>query len=118
MSGQVRKFKTGAFRDTDVQKLNYIGSLSPLVLRRFTQYMQEHNLKVGDLQRDEGNWKKGMPTQSYMKSKLRHIIDTWLTFEGYENYDIEELLCAELFNVQGQLHNILVEKLKRKGKLC
>ena len=110
----MRKFKTGATRDNDEQKLNYIGSLSPLVLRRFAQFMRDHNIKGSKLKRDEANWKKGMPKQSYMESKARHYVDTWLTYEGYENWDIEDLLCADLFNTMGHLHEILVEKLKKK----
>jgi len=111
---KVQKFKTGAFRDTDTQKINIIGSFSPLVIRRFAEFMRDHNIKNGELQRDESNWKKGMPTKSYMESHARHSLDTWLTFEGYENFNIEDLLCADLFNTMGHLHEILVEKLQKK----
>ena len=110
----IRKFATGATRDNDIQKINIIGSLSPLVLRRFAQFMRDHNIKSGELKRDEANWKKGMPVQSYMESKARHWLDIWITFEGYENFNIEDLLCADLFNTMGHLHEILVKKLKKK----
>jgi len=112
----MRKFNSGAFRDNDTQKLNYIGSFSPLVLRRFAQFMRDHNIKNGELQRDEGNWKKGMPKQSYFESKMRHLMDAWITHEGYEDGDIEDQLCADIFNAQGYLHEILVNKLKKKFK--
>ena len=110
----MRRFKSGAFRDNDKQKINIIGSFSPLVIRRFAEFMRDHNIKEGALQRDEANWKKGMPTKSYFESKARHWLDTWLTFEDYENFNIEDLLCADLFNTMGHLHEILIKKLKRR----
>jgi len=116
----VRKFDTGAFRDNDTQKLNYIGSFSPLVLKRFAEYMRNHNIKDGKLQRTEGNWKKGMPIQSYMESKARHFVEGWIEYEGYGNDDIEillDLLCAEMFNVMGHIHTILVGQLKNKSTI-
>jgi hypothetical protein len=116
----MRIFNTGATRDNDEQKLNYTGSLSPLVLKRFVKFMRDHNIKGGELQRDESNWKKGIPQQSYMDSKIRHIIDTWLLHEGYlteaEIDDIEETLCAEIFNSMGMLREILVKKIRDKSK--
>jgi len=111
---KMRKFKTEAFRDNDKSKLNIIGSLSPLVLRRFCKFMHDHNIKAGKLIRDEANWKKGMPKQSYMESLGRHFLDTWILHEGYEKGNIEELLCADIFNTMGYLHEILIEKLKRR----
>lgn len=110
----MRKFSTGATRDNDEQKINIIGSFSPLVICRFAQFMRNHNIKGGELKRDEANWKKGMPKQSYFESKARHFLDTWKTHEGYEIGDIEEMLCADLFNTQGHLHELLVTKLKHK----
>lgn len=112
----MRKFVTGATRDNDAQKLNYIGSLSPLVLRRFTQFMRDHNIKGGELKRNEANWKKGMPLKSYIESKMRHFVDTWILHEGYEEGNIIEMLCADLFNTQGYLHELLVKQLKTKKK--
>ncbi len=110
----MRKFSTGAFRDNDVHKINIIGSFSPLVIRRFAEFMRDHNIKDGEFIRDEGNWKKGMPTQSYFESKARHYLNTWITHEGYEDGDIEDQLCADLFNTMGHLQNILVKRLKKK----
>ena len=112
----MRKFKSGATRNNDEQKINIIGSFSPLVVCRFAQFMRDHNIKDGKLKRDEANWKKGMPKQSYLESKARHFLDTWKTHEGYEDGNIEEMLCADIFNSMGHLHELLVEKLKAKRK--
>lgn len=116
----MRKFKSGATRDNDEQKINYIGSFSPLVLRRFAQFMRDHNIKGGELKRNEANWKKGMPKQCYIESKMRHFVDFWITHEGYEDGNIEDQLCADIFNAQGYLHELLVKKLKKnvKSNIC
>jgi len=118
----MRKFTTGAFRDNDEQKLNYTGSLSPLVLKEFVSFMRKHNIKGGKLNRNEGNWKKGFPKQSYMDSKLRHLMETWLLHDGFldpdliNDEDLIETLCAELFNTMGYLHVLLLERLKKQLK--
>ena len=38
-----RTFNSGASRDTDLGKLDYEGSLSPLVLKKYVEYMQRNN---------------------------------------------------------------------------
>jgi len=111
----MRIFKSGATRDNDTQKLNYTGSLSPIVLKCFTEFMRKHNIKNGKLQRDESNWKKGMPKQSYMDSKFRHFMMTWLLHDKFikndkDNSKLIESLCAELFNTMGFLHVLLIKQ--------
>src|SRR3990167_8252897 len=117
----MRKFKTGATRDSDLDKYDYEGFLSPLVLRRFAQYMHKHRIQADGKLRDSNNWQKGIPKDAYIKSGLRHYMDFWLEHEGYKSReDIEEALCAILFNIQGYLFEILKEKeengKKEKGK--
>ena len=111
----MREFDTGATRDGDTDKYDYEGFLSPLVLRRFAQYMHKHRMQADGKLRDSDNWQKGIPKEAYMKSRFRHFIDTWLIHRGWQeksdrNEDIEDLLCAELFNAMGQLHEVLKEK--------
>ena len=60
-----------------------------------------------------GNWKKGFPKDSFIESKLRHAITTWNIYEGYEDGDLIKSLCAELFNIHGLLHVLLIEELER-----
>lgn len=129
----VRKFDTGAFRDTDSHKLQFTRSLSPIVLIRYVEFMREHN-NTADGQRDEGNWKKGFTRKSYMESKFRHLIETWLIQDGLKEYldldpkqldnvddlmleELIESLCAEFFNTQGFLHVLLLEQRERREKL-
>lgn len=104
----MRTFDTGATRDTEVGKLDYEGFLSPLVLRRFAEYMDKHRYQADGNVRDSDNWQKGIPMDAYMKSGWRHFMDWWtLHRDPNIDGDIEEALAAMLFNVQGYLHELL-----------
>ena len=121
-STEIRKFDTGATRDTVEGKLDYVKALSPIVLRRYVQYLDKHRVQSDGNMRDFDNWKKGIPLETYHSSKGRHFMATWLLAEGYEvsdNHgpvDEEDALCGELFNVMGRLHEILKAKLASTDK--
>lgn len=107
----MRLFEGGATRDSDVGKPDYQGYLSPLVIERFGEYMLRHQTQADGTLRSSDNWKKGMPKDAFMKSGFRHFMDWWLDHEGYEaKEDLEEALCALMFNVMGYLHEHLVEE--------
>jgi hypothetical protein len=107
--GSARTFDTGATRNSDEGKLDYEGFLSPLVLRRFAEYMHACRGMAGDQLRASDNWQKGIPQDVYMKSMWRHFMDVW---QGHRESNGEALdddaLCALLFNVMGMLHEQLV----------
>lgn len=109
----VRHFETGATRSDDSGKLDFDGFYSPIVMRRFAQYMHKCRKLPDGTMRDSGNWKAGIPIKQYIKSLWRHFFAVWSWFNGYDpDYvDIEEELCAVIFNAQGVLH----EHLKAKG---
>jgi hypothetical protein len=108
---KMREFDTGATRDTDEDKFDYEGFLSPIVIKRFGEYMHKHRKQADGKLRDSDNWQKGIPKKAYIKSAIRHFHDWWMEHRGYEsNEGIEEALCALLFNVQGYLHEHLKEK--------
>ncbi len=108
-------FPSGATRDSSDDKLNYVGFLSPTVLRRYAEYIQSHRIQTDGTLRAADNWKKGIPLQRYMESLMRHIMDVWLIHDGVECADIrdghvvtiEEALCAVIFNASGYLHELL-----------
>jgi len=110
----MRKFSTGATRDDDADKLDFEGFISPVVLKRYAEYLHKHREQADGKMRDSDNWQKGIPATTYMKSKCRHFMDTWLIHRGYPevaiNDDIEESLCAELFNTMGYLFEILKDE--------
>jgi hypothetical protein len=108
----MRTFETGATRDSDDGKLDYDGFLSPLALERFAQYMHKHRLQADGKLRDSDNWKKGIPIQQYLKSKWRHFVDVWKQLHGLPGADtLEDSLCADLFNTQGLLHEVVKARL-------
>jgi hypothetical protein len=108
--GEIRKFDTGATRDTDDGKLCYSGFLNPFVIKRYAEYMHKHRMQSDGTLRDPDNWQKGMSQAVYMDSKYRHFMDTWMWFYGDTSIDIEEVLCAEMFNTMGFLLEVMRKK--------
>jgi hypothetical protein len=103
-----RVFETGATRDSEDGKLDFEGFLSPAVIQRYGEYMDGcRHLPDGTL-RDSDNWQQGIPITVYMKSKWRHFLETWtLHRKGVHGKQLEDSLCAELFNTMGMLHEEL-----------
>lgn len=104
-----RQFKTGAIRDIDTHKEDYIETISWSAMKRYAQYMTGKKKKYG-----EGNFKKGIPIESYEQSMVRHI-QKYLEnkYEGGNNEKEEDHLSAILFNVFGIIHEEL--KLDKKS---
>ena len=102
-NSHVRTFESGATRDTDDGKLDYDGFLSPLVLRRYAEYMHKNRVQSDGTLRASDNWQKGIPREAYMKSMWRHFMDVW-DQHHWEDGARNEALCALLFNVMGYLH--------------
>jgi len=104
----MRTFDSGATRDNDTSKLDYVRALSPIVLKRYVQYLAEHRVQADGKLRDFDNWKKGIPIDTYLSSLGRHFMDVWLDLDIYKSeQDIETSLCAVIFNSMGMLHEIL-----------
>jgi hypothetical protein len=102
----MRVFDSGAKRDSDTEKEDYIESISWLTLRRLAFYMKSKEKLYG-----RGNWQKGIPIEEYEKSMMRHLQKYFC--KKYYDIDIEpgvDHLAAALFNLQGLIHE--QEKLK------
>lgn len=99
----ITTFDTGAIRDSQDGKEDYIETISWTAFRRYAQYMTGKKKKYG-----AGNFKKGIPVDSYEASLVRHV-QKYLA-NKYENQGIEkeeDHLSAILFNVFGIMHEEL-----------
>lgn len=107
----IRTFGTGATRDTDEGKPDYEGYLSPAVLAAFGRYMLRHSTQPDGQVRASDNWQKGIPLPAYMKSAFRHFVDWWTIHRNDRQpvnaVDVEEAVCALIFNACGYLHEHL-----------
>ena len=107
---EVRRFESGATRDTDAGKFDYEGFLSPVVLREYARYMHKHRVQADGSLRAADNWQRGIPKDAYMASMFRHFMDVWMFHRGIapeSGVDQVEALCALMFNVQGMLFELL-----------
>jgi len=117
---EVRAFDTGATRSKDSNKPDYEGFLSPLVIERYGNYMHAHRVQADGSLRDSDNWQKGIPKSAYAKSLIRHVMQFHKLHRGHEVFDwdtgadinVEDMLCAIIFNAMGYLHETLKEDLK------
>ncbi len=113
----MRRFESGATRNSEEGKLDYEGFLSPLVLKRYAEYLNSHRELEDGTTRDSDNWQQGIPLSVYMKSMWRHFMDLWTLHRRPQvppeddARPIEVACCAVLFNVSGYLHELL----KRRG---
>ena len=111
-NGVIRRFESGATRDTAEGKLDFEGFLSPLVLQAFAEYMHRNRKMADGSLRSSDNWQKGIPVATYVKSLWRHFFAAWAWHRdertNYSDADAQiENLCGVLFNAQGALHEIL-----------
>lgn len=106
-----RVFDSGAIRDTAVGKPDFEGYLSPLVIRKFGEYMLTHQIDPDGNPRASDNWQKGFPRGVLMSSLWRHFVDVWAAHRGHDpEIDIADALCAVLFNAMAYLHAVLEER--------
>lgn len=115
--GEMTAFASGATRSADDDKLDIEGFYHPAVMRRYAQYLHKHRKQADGKMRGSDNWQKGIPIWRYVKSLLRHALDTWLHHRGQGHLagcaDEEDCICAVLFNTQG----LLLEKLIERGEV-
>lgn len=117
---KIREFETGATRDTDLNKPDYEGFLSPLVLKRFGEYMNKHRKQSDGKLRDSDNWQKGFGDKHFnvcMKSLTRHFMDLWLFHRGYRGREtIDDALAGILFNAMAYWFKLLEGREKSENE--
>lgn len=96
----VRSFESGAIRDSEDSKEDYVETISWTAFRRYAQYMTSKKSQYGS-----GNFKKGIPIESYERSLVRHL-QKYME-NKYEQGVVEtdtDHLSAMVFNIFGILH--------------
>jgi len=97
---KITKFSTGAIRGPSEGKEDYIETISWTAFKRYAQYMTGKKKKYG-----QGNFKKGIPIESYEKGLVRHL-QKYLAnkYEGGNCEKEEKHIEAIIFNCFGILH--------------
>ncbi len=109
---EVTTFASGAIRDKQEGKEDYVETLSWTALKKYAQYMTGKKVRYG-----AGNFKKGIPIENYEQSLVRHL-QTY--FENKYEEGTKEVgdhhLCGVIFNAFGILHEEgMAEKRKKKS---
>lgn len=118
---KIRQFSTGATRDTSDGKLEFARFLSPIVLKRYAEYMDVHRKQSDGNLREPDNWMNLFGDKHEdvcMDSLWRHLMDVWLINKGFPEEareDTESALCAIMFNAQAWLFKVLLDK-QNEGK--
>lgn len=114
MKKEVRLFPSGATRDTASGKIDPEGFLSPIVIQRYSEYMDKNRIQADGKVRESDNWQKLFGenhAEVCMKSAWRHFLDVWLQHRGFKGRDtLEDSICACMFNLQAYLYKLLLEK--------
>ena len=105
-TADIIKFETGATRSPLGNKPEYAGYLSAPAIKAYGAYMLKNQTQEDGSRRDSRNWRKGIPTESYIQSMWRHFFAVWYAYESGEKINTDDL-CALFFNVQGLLHEEL-----------
>ena len=110
----IRKFETGATRDTSVGKLDYEAFLSPIVLKAYAEYLNKHRVASDGSLREGDNWQKLFGEKHYdvcMKSLMRHTMDLWLAHRGHvAGQSVDDSLAAIIFNAMAYWYKLLKER--------
>jgi dATP/dGTP diphosphohydrolase len=113
----ITTFTSGAIRDSQEGKPDFIETTSPWADWRYAQYMTGKKKKYG-----QGNFKKGITRESYLTSLARHVVKL-RALEDCKTFNLlvedwmepdEDHAAAIRFNIDGLMHQEEVEKAKEK----
>lgn len=93
----ITKFPSGAIRDTSENKEDWIETIPWTALGGYAKWMTGKKAKYG-----EGNFKKGIPIESYEKSVVRHMHKYLANkYEGAGIEEQEDHVYSMIFNLLG-----------------
>lgn len=110
---KIRVFKSGASRNSSLNKYDYEGFNHPLVDHSFAKYMHHHRKLEDGSYRDSDNWQKGIPVKELMRSFRSHVQDVMLinrgikVFEDKKEVTLEEALNGVKFNLNAMVLDLL-----------
>ncbi len=117
MTKEIRKFSSGATRDSEMGKNDYEGFISPIVIEAFGNYMTKHRMQSNGKLRDSDNWQKGFGLDVCIKSGWRHFLDWWLEHRGYKSRDgMIDALCGLMFNTMVYMKEYIEQNNTSKKK--
>lgn len=108
----MKHFDTGAVRDNQEGKVDFVETISFTAHERYARYMTGKKVKYG-----VGNFKKGIPIESYEQSLMRHVDKYFRNkYEKGNDEKEEDHLAAIRFNVDGIMHEEEQVKLNKHDK--
>lgn len=118
-----RTFETGATKNNDLERIDWIRMISLPALFAYGRYMSKHRRQADGNMREFDNWKGkagtgGIPQAELVESLVRHTLDLAALQTGnlpMRECDQVETCCAILFNAMGYLHAYLSKGLKDSG---
>ena len=112
---EIRTFNTGATRNNDPDRIDWIRMLSLPALFEYGAYMARHRKQADGNLRAFDNWKGedgrgGFPLNEVVESLTRHVFDLAALHSGLtpvRECDVNDTCCAIIFNSIAYLHTIL-----------
>lgn len=112
---QMRLFGTGATRNNDPTRIDWVRMLSLPAMFEYARYMQRHQKQADGSMREFDNWKGvsgkgGFPLNEVAESLVRHVLDLAALDQGIEpmrECELKETCCAIIFNAMAYLHTII-----------
>lgn len=119
----MEQYGTGATRSDTSARNDPEGYLSAIAIERYCEYMTKHRVQADGSIRDSDNWQKGMPFGRALKGMWRHVMHLWIRHRGFvpsdqfAAADMEEDLCAIMFNNQVMLHQLVRKRLEDEREM-
>ena len=118
MEEKMREFETGATRNNDPERVDWIKMTSLPALFEYAKYMRAHRHTADGNLREFDNWKGndkrgGMALDEVVESLVRHALDLAALNAGeipMRECNTKEACCAIIFNAMCYLHTILARE--------
>ena len=107
---EIRHFATGAVRDSDKGKEDYVEGISWLALQRYARYMDSKSQRYG-----RGNWIRGLTSECLISSMLRHVQKFMAEWQYGISEERDDHLSAIAFNLFTLMHELELHK-HNKGR--